>query len=85
MLYTRLLIQSMPVIRTLSGIKEYVLISDMFLEPILDVHITGIFSMHMYRNESVSPKDVLISGVLITGIDCTSFYPITHFLFRTVG
>ena len=43
----------MPVIRTLSGIKEYVL-------------ITGIFSMHLYRNESVSPKDVLI-----TGIDCT--------------
>ena len=30
----------------------------MFLYPILDVLITGIFSMHMYRNESVSPKDV---------------------------
>ena len=54
-----MIIQSMPVIRTLSGIKEYVL-------------ITGIFSMHMHRNESVSPKYVLISGVLITGIDCNN-------------
>ena len=44
-------IQSMPIIR-MSGIKEYVL-------------ITGIFSMHMYRNESVSPKDVLISDMLL--------------------